>query len=181
SGVSLPDRVRAMTLGRLERLGPKARQLVPVAAVIERDFGFTLLQAASGLSRRDTAEGLEELIRRRVLHAVEERFDFTHTRIRDTVYDSLLGPRRASLHEAVGRGLETAYAHRHPGVFARLAYHFARADDPVKTFGYLLSLADKAARSYALDDALRIFGDACKYLERLAVERTARRWLALVF
>ena len=181
AGVSLPDRVRAMTLGRLERLGPKARQLVPVAAVIERDFGFTLLQEASGLGRRDTAEGLEELIRRRVLHAVEERFDFTHTRIRDTVYDSLLAPRRASLHEAVGRGLETAYANRHHEVFDRLAYHFARADDAVKTFGYLLSLADKAARSYALDDALRIFGDARKYVERLPAETRDRRWLDLVF
>src|SRR5262245_2187913 len=180
-GVALPDRVRAMTLGRLERLGPKARQLVPVAAVLEREFSFTLLQEASGLDRRDTAEGLEELIRRRVLHAVEERFDFTHTRIRDTVYDSLLAPRRASLHEAVGRGLEAAYANRHHEIFDRLAYHFARADDPVKTFGYLLGLADKAARSYALEDALRIFGDARKYVERLPAEICDRRWLDLVF
>src|SRR5262245_36171297 len=181
AGLSLPDRVRAMTLGRLERLGPKARQLVPVAAVIEREFGFSVLQEASGLGRRDTAEGLEELIRRRVLHAVEERFDFTHRRIRDTVYDSLLAPRRATLHEAVGRGLETAYANRHHEIFDRLAYHFARAEDPVKTFGYLLALADKTARSYALEDALRIFGDARKYVERLPPEIRDRRWLDLVF
>src|SRR5262245_50277373 len=179
--VALPDRVRAMTLGRLERLGPKARQLVPVAAVLEREFSCTLLQEASGLDRPDNAEGPEAMISRRVLHAVEERFDFTHTRIRDTVYDSLLAPRRASLHEAVGRGLEAAYANRHHEIFDRLAYHFARADDPVKTFGYLLGLADKAARSYALEDALRIFGDARKYVERLPAEICDRRWLDLVF
>jgi len=179
--VALPDRVRAMTLARVERLGAKARQLVTVAAVIEREFGFTLLQAAGGLSRRDTAEGVEELIRRRVLHAVEERFDFTHTRIRDAVYDSLVGPRRATLHEAVGEALERAYADRHHEVFDRLAYHFARADDPVKTFEYLLRLADKAARSYALEAALQIFGEARRYVDRLPAEVRDRRWLDLVF
>jgi DNA-binding SARP family transcriptional activator len=181
AAVSLPDRVRAVTLARVERLGEKARQLVTVAAVIERDFGFSLLQAASGLTRRETAEGLEELIRRRVLHAVEERFDFTHTRIRDAVYESLLAPRRAALHEAIGEALETAYADRPHEVLDRLAYHFSRADDPVKTFGYLLRLADKAARSYALEDALRIFGDARRYLDRLPAETRDRRWLDLVF
>src|SRR6266849_5665881 len=82
-GVSLPERVRAMTLARVERLGAKARQLVAVAAVIEREFSFAVLQSASGLSRRDSAEGLEELIRRRVLQTTGERFDFAHARIRN--------------------------------------------------------------------------------------------------
>src|SRR5262245_9605432 len=181
TGVALPDRVRAMTLARVERLGAKARQLVAVAAVIEREFGFTLLHEASGLGRRDTAEGLEELIRRRVLHAVEERFDFAHTRIRDAVYDSLLAPRRATLHEAVGGALEAVYADRHHEILDRLAYHFSRADDPAKTFEYLLRLADKSARSYALDDAVRIFGDAKAYVDRLPAETRDRRWLDLVF
>jgi DNA-binding SARP family transcriptional activator len=180
-GVSLPERVRAMTLARVERLGAKARQLVAMAAVIEREFSFAVLQSASGLSRRDTAEGLEELIRRRVLQTTGERFDFAHARIRNVVYDSLLAPRRAALHAAVGEALETAYAGRHHEVYDRLAYHFSRADDAPKTFEYLLGLADKAARSYALEEAVRLFADARSYVDRLPAETRDRRCLELVF
>jgi DNA-binding SARP family transcriptional activator len=180
-GVSLPERVRAMTLARVERLGAKARQLVAVAAAIEREFSFAVLQSASGLSRRDTAEGLEELIRRRVLHTTGERFDFAHARIRNVLYDNLLAPRRVALHAAVGEALETVYAGRYDEVYDRLAYHFSRADDAAKTFDYLLGLADKAARSYALEEAVRLFADARSYIDRLPAEARDRRCLDLVF
>lgn len=110
SRASLPQSVRAVIAGRLERLSHRARELAAVAAVIGREFEFPLLPVAAEVSERDAAEGLEELVRRRVLHGVGERFDFTHNRIREVTYGHVLPPRRKLLHGVVGRALEKLYA-----------------------------------------------------------------------
>ena len=62
--IRLPGRVREAIGGRLERLSPRARDLLAVAAVIGREFDFALLQRAAGLDSQDAAEGVEEQIGR---------------------------------------------------------------------------------------------------------------------
>ena len=54
-----------------------------MAAVIGREFDFPLLQAAAGVWTRCRGRSIEELVRRRVLHGVGERFDFAHDRVRE--------------------------------------------------------------------------------------------------
>ncbi|HUF76589.1 MAG TPA: AAA family ATPase, partial [Longimicrobiales bacterium] len=115
--VPLPQRVREVITGRLERLGDTSRELAAVAAIIGREFGFDLLQRAVGLDQRETAAGVEELVRRRVFDAVGERFDFTHDRVRAVVYGNLLAPRRLALHGAVGAALEALHAERLEDVY----------------------------------------------------------------
>jgi tetratricopeptide (TPR) repeat protein len=180
-GVTLPHRVRALMTNRLDRLSPKARHLAAVASVIEREFSFPLLHGAAGLTRQETAEGLEELVRRRILEAAGERFDFTHVRIRSAIYDGLLVPRRQTLHAAVGTALEQIHAGRVAEAYDGLAYHFARADEPSKAFQYLVELGDKTARSYALDDAARLFREALAYVDRLPSGTRDRRHVDLVY
>ncbi|MFI4944246.1 MAG: ATP-binding protein [Burkholderiales bacterium] len=177
----LPRRVRDMIIARLERLTPPSRQLAEVAAVIEREFSFALLQQAARFTRRETAEGVEELVRRRVLDAVGERFDFTHVRIRNAIYDAVLVPRRLALHAATGEALESVYAGRLDEAYDRLAYHFSRADEPARAFTYLVHLADKAARSYALPEAVRGLHDALRYADRLPAETRERQRLDVVY
>jgi predicted ATPase len=58
----LPERVRTMIAGRLDRLSDLAGQLAAVAAVIGRDFEFRLLHRASGLDEAPAAEGDETAI-----------------------------------------------------------------------------------------------------------------------
>ena len=106
AGVELPRRVREMITARLARLGARAQEVARVASAFTREFEFPVLQRASGLSRRETAEAVEELVRRRVLDAVGERFDFTHARLRQAVYQSLLVPRRQATHAAIGEAVE---------------------------------------------------------------------------
>ncbi len=104
--LSLPERVRHVIAARLDRLSRSARELAVVASVIGRDFDFAVLQRAAGLDASDAAAALEELVRRRVLHGVGERFDFTHERIRDVAYDLTLAPRRTMLHRQVAEAIE---------------------------------------------------------------------------
>jgi DNA-binding SARP family transcriptional activator len=106
----LTEPVRQLVTSRLDRLSERARLLTTVAAVIGREFEFTLLCRAAGLTEAQGAEGVEELVRRRVLQGVGERFDFTHDRIRDVALAGLLAPRRRVLHRSVAEAIEAVHA-----------------------------------------------------------------------
>ena len=181
AGVELPQRVRAMIAARLDRLSLRAQELARVASAFTRDFEFPVLQRAAGLGRRETAEGVEELVRRRILDAVGERFDFTHVRIRHVVYQALLGPRRQALHAAIGEAVEAVYAGRLDDMYERLAHHFSQADEPARAVTYLVHLADKVARSYALEDAARVLHEALATTERVPPPDRVRRRLDVVY
>src|SRR4029077_9310774 len=98
----LPRSVHSVIAGRLERLSNRGRTMAEVSAIIGREFEFRLLARAAAFGEREAAEGVEELVRRRVLHGVGERFDFIHDRVRDVVSGQILPVRRKLLHAAVG-------------------------------------------------------------------------------
>src|SRR5215470_6880588 len=148
----VPRRVRDLVLARLERLAEGSRRLAAVASVIGRDFGFDLLERAAALGPAETAQGVEELVRRRLMSVTDERFDFTHGRIRRVVYDELLASHRRTLHAAVGAALETLHAKCPDEVSDRLAYHALQADQPERALGYLLQAADRARTAAAHRD-----------------------------
>src|SRR5262245_15871940 len=178
--VELPQRVRTMIVSRIDRLSPAARELARVASVFSRDFEFAVLHRAAGLARRETAEAIEELVRRRILDAVGDRFDFTHARLRQAVYTALLAPRRQALHAVIGEAVEAVYAGRLDEWNDRLAWHFSRADEPAKACAYLVRFADQAARRYALDEAVGILKQALAFADRLPPGERARRRLDVV-
>jgi DNA-binding SARP family transcriptional activator len=181
AGVELPRRVRELIAARLARLGSRAQQLARVASAFTREFEFPVLQRAAGLSRRETAEAVEELVRRRVLDAVGERFDFTHVRLRQAVYQALVAPHRQALHAAIGEAVEVVYAGRLEDMYERLVYHFSSADDPGRAVRYLIHLADKVARSYALEEAVRLLHDGLAATERLPAETQSCPRLDIVY
>ena len=105
-GLPLPTRVRALVRQRLERLSERGRRLVAAAAVIGRQFDFPLVQRAADLSEREAAEGVEELVRHRVLRGSGEGLEFSHDRIREVAAEELAPPLRVALHRRVAESLE---------------------------------------------------------------------------
>ena len=181
SALPLPQRVRDVVTARLERLGDTSRQLAAAAAIIGRDFSFGLLQRAAALGERETAEGIEELVRRRVLDAVGEGFDFTHQRVRDVVAGNLLAPRQAAVHRAVGLALEALHAESLEDVYDRLAHHFRAAGDAARAFTYLVRVSDRAAQRYALEETARLLREARSYVDRLPTAERDARHLEITF
>ena len=168
TGLPLPARVRDMIARRLDRLSPRGRQLASVAAVIGREFEFELLHRTADLSDHDTAEGLEELVRRRVLHATGERFDFTHDRIREVAYLALLPPHRRALHAAIVSAVEQFLFDRLAEHVEMLAYHAERGEIWEKAARYLRQAGIRATTRLAYREALDYFERALAALERLA-------------
>lgn len=168
SKLPLPDRVRRIVAGRLDGLSDRSRELAAVAAVIGREFEFPILHRASGLAEREAAEGLEELVRRRVLHGVGERFDFTHDRIREVAYDDLLPPRRRVLHAVVARALEETYAENLEPHYAALGMHARMGELWDAAVRHLRDAGMQAAGRSAHRQAVTHFEQALEALERSA-------------
>ena len=123
-GLTLPRRAREVIGRRLERLADRSRSLLTVAAVIGREFDFELLRHAGELDDDATAQGVEELVRRRLLTGVGERLGFTHERIREVAYSELQPWRRARLHRRIAETIEALHADRLPDFWEALADHW---------------------------------------------------------
>jgi class 3 adenylate cyclase/predicted ATPase len=155
SSLAVPATLHASLLGRLDRLGPSAKQTAQVGAAIGRDFSHELLSAAAPLAEPELQQALRRLVeaglvfQRGVPPTAE--YLFKHALVQDTAYSTLLrGPRQA-LHRRVAEALEQ----RFPGLVETrpeiLAHHYGEAAMADKAIGYWhragkLSVAKSAVR-----------------------------------
>src|SRR5215472_7066228 len=133
----MPQRVRQLVLSRLYRLSDQAKHLASVAAVVGREFQFTLLHRASGMSEVECAAAVEELVRRRVLGGVGDLFDFVHDRVREVTYGKLNVPQRRLLHGQVARALEEIHGSDLEPYVDALGTHYREAEVWEKAHLYL--------------------------------------------
>lgn len=87
---------------------------------------------------------------------------FRHALVQDATYESLLRADRRTLHQAVGRTLESLYADQLDEIAATLAFHFEKAEELDKAVDYLIIAGESASRVYAVDEAIELFGHALK-------------------
>ena len=168
---STPSRVRQLIDGRLDRLTARGRRLAAVASVIGREFDFPLLERAVELSATETAEGVEELIGRRILHVIGERLNFTHDRIREAVYDGLLAGYRRELHVATARALEGRHAADPTSHALALGRHYYAGEVWSPAARYLADAGAAAAARSAHREAATCFEQALDALRRLPASR----------
>src|SRR5207302_6180056 len=62
SSLAVPATLHASLLGRLDRLGPAAKNVAQVGAAVERDFSYDLLAAAVQLADPELQEALRRLV-----------------------------------------------------------------------------------------------------------------------
>ena len=148
-GLALPRRAREVIGRRLERLAGGARSLLPVAAVMGREFDFALLRHAGELDDEAAAQGVEELVRRRILTAVGERLGFTHERVREVAYAEVPAWRRPGLHRRIAETIEALHGDRLPDFWESLADHWERGEVWARAAHYHLTVAERAKRCYA--------------------------------
>ena len=161
----LPERVRRIVARRLDRLSVPARQLAATAAVIGRDFGFDLLQQASGVGVSDAVEAVEELVRRHIFVEAAAGFDFSHDRIREVTRQALLSPRRRLLHRQVAETLEALHGENAPA--AMLGHHYRQAEVWDRALPYLSRAGALAHARGAVREAAVMLAQAVEVQERL--------------
>jgi DNA-binding SARP family transcriptional activator/tetratricopeptide (TPR) repeat protein len=165
--VPVPQQVREMIAGRLERLSDCARALAEVAAIIGREFDFTLLHRAGGLDESLTAEGVEELVRRSVLRQIGARFGFSHERIRAVVQEQVLPPQRKLRHRRVAEALEALRARELEHLSLTIGTHFREAQIWDKALKYLRKAGAEAQARSANREAVAVFEQALAARQQL--------------
>ena len=124
----LPPHVQDLIAARLERLSANGSDIAALAAVIGGVFDFALLVRAAGVDEASAAAAVEELVRRRILHGVDDGFAFVHERIREVAYRRLIAFQRGRLHRTVAEVMEHVYANDLAPYHAVIGGHYRKAE-----------------------------------------------------
>jgi tetratricopeptide (TPR) repeat protein len=174
----LPEGVKEMIARRLARLDAKTIEWLRVAAVIGRDFDAALLEQLVPLEEEQFLAALEEaLAAGLLLESIAEpsQYSFSHTLIRETLYDGMSTHRRARIHGRVGEALEAAG--EQPSLSA-LAHHFTRAAsraDAEKAIAYARRAGEEAEAILSHEEAAEHYSRAVDVLTRFEPDDVERR------
>jgi DNA-binding CsgD family transcriptional regulator len=165
----LPRSLRAAVQQRAGRLGPAAREVLTLTAVIGRHFDFELLQHLAGVDERTLVTLIKELIAAQlVAEESGDRFAFRHALTRQSIYVELLERERAALHRTVAEAAEQLDADASGCHLDDLAYHFSRARVWDKALVYARRAGERARRLHAPRTAVEQFTRALEAAEQLS-------------
>jgi tetratricopeptide (TPR) repeat protein len=165
-------RVQAVVAARLELLSREARAVAEVASAIGRDFRFDILEQASDLDENALVRALDELWRRHIVRVqADERWDFSHDRIREVTYEAIGPARRRLIHRRIAQGMELLFAGRLDEVSASIAMHLDRGGQAARAVPFLERAAAVAMRVSAGEEAIRCLTHALSLHERAPAGR----------
>jgi class 3 adenylate cyclase len=158
SALAVPATLHASLLGRLDRLGPKAKLVAQAGAAIGRDFTYDLVDAAAELAEQELHDALRRLVesglvfQRGVPPASE--YLFKHALVQDTAYSTLLRGSRQALHQRIATALEVQF----PSVLAArpeiAAHHYSEAAIADKAVPYWLLAGKLSVAKSAVEEAI---------------------------
>ncbi|MEK1853775.1 MAG: adenylate/guanylate cyclase domain-containing protein [Phyllobacterium sp.] len=168
AAADIPVNIQAILLTRMDRLPPEVRRLAQEAAVIGPRFEANLLKAISsgpanidaGLELLCDAEIIEEVTGANPVSA--RTYRFMQTLLHDVTYHNLLLQRRVEMHGRIGDALEHLHGTEPERLedLAMLGHHFSRTAARTKGARYLMAAGDRASKTYANSDALRLYQQA---------------------
>jgi serine/threonine protein kinase/predicted ATPase len=156
---TLPESLQQLADMKLTRLDDSLKELLSQAAVIGRQFSFSLLERVSDMDEDDLADGLEKVIKLDIIDESEKRneeYIFHDPTLHMVLYENVPRRKRRKLHMEVAKAIE-AEAGNNPKKLAaqsaRLLYHYHEAGQNEKTFHYGRSAAEAARSRMALAEA----------------------------
>ena len=177
----LPDALRAAVRVRLGHVPKEIRPILETAAVLGRRFDFDSLLDVTQGPEAQLLDGLELLVRRRLLREESEGgvYDFSHDKLREVVYRDIGGARRRRLHQSVAEALERLGEDATHERDAQLAEHYDRAHAWSKALRYLVLAGEHSQRLFSMRDALHWLDRAVALAEQHPEALDAAQRLAL--
>jgi class 3 adenylate cyclase/predicted ATPase len=160
--LSIPATLHASLVARLDRLGPIAKEIGQIGAVIGREFGYELIEQVAQKPAAELQSSLDRLAEAGLLFRRGEprssSYQFKHALIRDAAYETLLRSRRRIVHSRV---LETLK--RDPDVPPEiLAYHAEAAALIEAAVDYWQQAGERALTRPAYQEAVADFTNAVR-------------------
>lgn len=166
SAPPLPASLTIAIRQRLARLESESLDLLRTAAIVGRTFDASLLAEVAAQPPEQVEQRLRAAAEARVLRAsLAGVFEFSHDKIRESLYEEVTSAGRRRLHQAIGRALEARAAHAAAAPLDELAFHYTRSGDRAKGADYALLAAERARDAYAPEAALEQYRAALDLLE----------------
>jgi tetratricopeptide (TPR) repeat protein len=160
----VPATVQEVLEARLDRLAPKPKHVLQVAAVCGRIVRRRVVRHL--VSRDHVEESLDILERESFIHGVtasvqpDPTYVFRHALIQEVAYNGQLQTQRRATHASIGAALEKIYADRLDEMVGDLAFHYGHSDSDDKARYWLVRAGDRARALYANTEALVQYGAA---------------------
>ncbi len=146
--IRIPGTVQEVIAARLDRLGPQAKRVAQVAAVLGRQFRSDQLGELLRPEGIDVERQLGELEQRGILHRksvlTSDEYRFGESLTQEVAYEGLLLKQRRQLHERIALLLEAQAGDTGPERSALLAHHFVRSENRPRAIEALLRAGQDA-------------------------------------
>jgi DNA-binding SARP family transcriptional activator len=165
----VPALVKDAVSHRVRELGPPAEKVLEVASVMGRGFDAELLVAVSELPADEVIGVVDRAASADLLADVPgqvDRYTFSHSLFRETIYTTISRARRAALHRRLAEILEERHG-RDPRHVAELARHYAGAGPGAapKALEYGVRAGAGALGALAFDEAVEHYSRALAALD----------------
>lgn len=175
---TLPEQVfaggiKVVVRRRLERVPESARYLLEIAAVAGRELDLKLLRDIEPEVLLDN--WLTACANAAVLDVQDDRWRFTHDKLRETILDDLSLEHARAIHRQIAQAIEQVYDPNERAV--DLAYHWEQVGDTAKQSHYCAIAGEQALHSGAYREALGYLlkaldiGEGFASTRRAAIER----------
>jgi class 3 adenylate cyclase/predicted negative regulator of RcsB-dependent stress response/DNA polymerase III delta prime subunit len=169
---SVPTTLHASLMARLDRLGPAAKEVAQIGAVLGREFAYELIEPVAQRDERELQIALSQLNDAGLLFcrgtAPNSSYLFKHALVQDTAYSTLLRGRRQELHARVAAVLQQNFAdlvERQPEL---LAHHLTAAGETERAIDQWLKAGQYATARLAHLEAIRHFDRGLAAMAALA-------------
>jgi len=162
----IPDRVRDVLGYRIGLLSPLSRQVLNAAAILHPYLTVPLLARTAGRPEAETAEALDDLLRRRLLVQVDDprfAYRFAHEQLRQVTYELMGVARRRHLHRRAAQALQTARPASLPDLDAILARHWEAAGEIQQALDATLAALERSAQQFAYSHVLALADKALAF------------------
>jgi len=169
--LTIPGTIQDVIMARVDSLPDEARGVLQTGSVIEREFGYELIQRVTGISKDELLSQLSvlkdsELLYERGIYP-QSTYIFRHALTREVVYDSILAARKKRLHVGIGDAIEEIYRDSLDEHYEALAGHYVRGENDEKGAEYCHLAARKTEDAGSLTDAIAHGEKRVACLERL--------------
>lgn len=166
---ALPTDIIEAVIKRTTEVSGQTQRILSAASVMGRDIQFELLCQLRDVPQEQILDALEEGIQNQFLLrdiTGEENVYFAHDRILEAFYQRVPEDEKGALHKAAAIFLEHQHKDNLEPVLYDLAHHYTHTSIEGKALAYSLQAARKAQRSYAHDQAIKLYEVAREILER---------------
>lgn len=145
--MTLPERVFAggvqrIVQRRLERVPPKERDLLRLAAVAGRQIDLDLLHHLA--PDVDLEAWVDVCANASVLDVQDGNWRFAHDKLREGLIDEISPDEQRADHRRIAQALEVVYHERIPEKLSALVYHWGQAGEALKEGHYALMAGEQA-------------------------------------